>query len=119
MKALDAVPTPLTGGQLMQYVCALNFLRNKISMFNNVLLPLREMLQRLLTRTKRNTKAEASKIMLKDCGWRGAPDKFHDKAFQRSKDALKNAVTLARYDDKKQTLCVYLQMRRKIFSEQF
>ena len=82
LQALNAVPVPLNGAQLMQYVCTLNFLRNKIPMFNKVMAPLREMLQKVLKCTKRNTKAGAKKVLLKNVGWRGPPDGFHDKAFQ-------------------------------------
>ena len=106
LKTLNAVPTPVTGDQLMQYICALNFLRNKIPMYNEVMAPLRSMLQEVLKKTTRNTKAQASKVLLTDVGWRGHPDGYHDQAFEESKEALKKAVTLARYDDRTHTLCL-------------
>ena len=44
MKALTAVPVPKNAGELMQYICALNFLRNKIPMFSEIVSPLRRFL---------------------------------------------------------------------------
>ena len=35
LKALDTVPVPENGGELMQFICSINFLRNKLPLFTD------------------------------------------------------------------------------------
>ena len=61
MKALTAVPVPKNAGELMQYICALNFFLNKIPMFSEIVSPLRRFLTKCLDGTTRRTKTQATK----------------------------------------------------------
>ena len=86
----------------MQYVCALNFLRNKIPFFSALVAPLRVRLNACLDKCKRRTKANAERVMLADVGW----TKEDTAVFEKTKRALRDAVTLVRYDDRTHTLCL-------------
>ena len=86
----------------MQYVCALNFLRNKIPFFSALVAPLRVKLNACLDKCKRRTKNNADRIKLADVGWTNKDT----SVFEKTKQALRDAVTLVRYDDRTHTLCL-------------
>ena len=102
LKALDTVPVPENGGELMQFICSINFLRNKLPLFTQMIAPLREILNECLNKSKRRTKQNAARVLLKDVGW----SEKHTRAFQKCKQSLRDAITLVRYDDRTQTLCL-------------
>ena len=102
LEALNKIPVPITGGELMQYVCALNFLRNKIPFFSALVAPLRGKLNACLDKCKRRTKNDADRIKLADVGW----TRKDTSVFEKTKQALRDAVTLVRYDDRTHTLCL-------------
>ena len=85
LKALDTVPVPENGGELMQFICSINFLRNKLPLFTQMIAPLREILNECLNKSKRRTKQNAARVLLKDVGW----SEKHTRAFQKCKQSLR------------------------------
>ena len=100
VEALMAVPEPETAGQLMTFLCAANWLREKVPLLTKESEPLKKLLNSVME-GKRRTKRVAKGIKLKD-KW----DESHKQAFAAVKNALSNAVTLCHVDRNKE-MCLF------------
>eukprot|EP00171_Calliarthron_tuberculosum_P000872 IDg872t1 len=88
------MPPPKMGDELLQFICAANWMRSAIPDFNRIIAPLSELIERVHKLSKKRTKKSASRIHLESAGWSNE----HTSSFVRIKEAIKNAVTLAHID---------------------
>ncbi|KAJ8576744.1 hypothetical protein ON010_g2463 [Phytophthora cinnamomi] len=88
IKALTTLPYPTNAGELQQFLCAANWMRESVIDFARVAKPLQEKLDEALATATRRTKRVASGIAL-DLGGSGR------QAFDELKGKLQNAATLA------------------------
>ena len=96
--ALCALPYPTNGGQLQQFVCACNWMRDSVPDFARLSLPLQERLDVILAGRKR-TKRVASAVAIKLTTMEMA-------AWDKVKKALVTSVELAHPDDKLE-MCLF------------
>ncbi len=101
--ALQQLPSPVTGADLQQYVCAINWMRMSIPGFNVLVQPLSEILERVFAAAggKRKKQAAAA-VLLTDVGWTEA----HEKCLANTKRELGNVVELS-HPDPLQRMCVF------------
>jgi hypothetical protein len=69
VSAQQDLPPPVTGGDLLQFVCAVNWMRLSIPAHNRIVEPLREALERVYTAAQGRTKRKAAGVRLSDVGW--------------------------------------------------
>lgn len=102
LEGIQNMEEPATGSQLQQFVCAMQWMRNAIPNFSNLVRPLMELLEIVYERAGKRTKISSAKIKLSEIGW----SQEHRLVFEQCKAALANQVTLAHRDVSKR-LCVY------------
>ncbi|KAF0701908.1 hypothetical protein AaE_016248 [Aphanomyces astaci] len=103
VEALQQLPSPVTGADLQQYVCAINWMRMSIPGYNVLVQPLTEMLERVFAAGGgKRTKQAAAAVLLEDVGWSGV----HDDCLAKTKAVLGNVVELC-HPDPQQRLCVF------------
>ena len=100
--ALVELQTPVTGADLQQFICAMNWLRGALPNFNRVVKPLSDLLEKGLRMTQSRKSREAAKIKIQEIGWSAE----HERAFAECKELLRNAVTLA-FPDPNKMLCLF------------
>ena len=104
-RRLDGLLTmepPTTGGHLQQFLCALQWLKQGIPNFTELVSPLHEFMERIYSKIGKRTKRAVARVLLSDHGW-GTNEL---KEFEDCKKGLANQVTLA-HRDCTQRLCVY------------
>jgi hypothetical protein len=70
VQGLRDMETPSTGAELQQFVCALNWMRNSLPMFAQLIGTLQEILERVYQAAGgQRTRTAAAKIPLIDVGW--------------------------------------------------
>jgi len=109
-KALTAMPVPQTAGELMQFLCSLNFLRGSIPFYNAIMSPLQDILNLALKGTRSRSKKQASTVKLQKVGW----NKTHEQAYARAKNALHRSICLA-YPDPEKTYVLWTDASDKHF----
>ena len=92
---LIELSVPTTGDQLQQFVCAINWMRQSIPAYNELVAPLQALLERVCVATGTRKKARLASATLVDHGW----DSEHLKCFNDCKEALAHSVTLAHPDE--------------------
>ena len=102
LDGLLSMEPPTTGANLQQFICALQWVKQGIPNFSELILPLHDFMEHIYGLTSNRTKRSVSRIQLKKHGW---GNKELD-AFESCKQALANQVTLA-HRDPTQRLCVY------------
>lgn len=102
LEGLLNMEPPTTGAHLQQFVCALQWVKQGIPNFTELILPLHNFLERIYDDIGKRTKRAVSRVLLEKYGW-GEPELI---AFQSCKNALANQVTLS-HRDPEQRLCVY------------
>ena len=93
---------PETAADLMQFVCAMNWLRSSLPDYTRVMAPLSNLLERLLASTPKRNKNNAKRLKLDASVW--LPE--HDTAFAACKQMLSNACMLA-FPDPQKEFCLY------------
>ena len=101
-KALQDMARPETAADLMQFVCAMNWLRSSLVDYVRTMSPLSNLLEQALASTPKRTKRDAKKIKLTQGLW----TEEHDVAFTRCKQMLADACTLA-FPDPTKELCLF------------
>ena len=101
-EALQRMAEPTNGGQLQQFVCALNWMRGAIPNFAEIVAPLNVSLEQAYDIAGGRTKKKVSSVLLRRVDW-GAAQKT---SFQNCIAALQNAVTLSHRDETLR-LCVF------------
>jgi hypothetical protein len=102
IQALQDLSAPTTGADLLQFVCAVNWMRLSIPAHNRIVEPLRQALERVYQVAHGRTKRKAANVLLADIGWGQA----EDVALAEAKEALSSVVALAHPDPTK-LLCVF------------
>jgi hypothetical protein len=102
VQALQQLPSPSTGSDLQQFICAVNWMRTSIPGFNKLVQPLQALMERVYAAAGGRTKRKAAKVSLLDVGWCVE----HDNCLSTLKSALSNMVMLSHPDPEKR-LCVY------------
>jgi Reverse transcriptase (RNA-dependent DNA polymerase) len=93
--------TPLNGGNLAQYVAALNWMRNSLSLFAEKAAPLQNLLEVVYKEAKGRTKKNATSVSLE-----GRWTKTCEKAFRQLQEDILTLMTTAHLDPK-QRICVF------------
>ena len=101
-QALQNMGRPETAADLMQFVCAMNWLRSSLPDYVRVMAPLSNLLEHLLVSSSKRSKKEAKRIKLNASVW--LPE--HDSAFAACKLLLTNACMLA-FPDPQKEFCLY------------
>lgn len=91
-----------TGAHLQQFICALQWVKQGILGFTNLLMPLHDFMERIYGVANSRKKRSVSRYLLSDQGW----GQMELDAFEDCKKALTNQVTLS-HCDPLQRLCVY------------
>jgi len=89
--ALSEMTQPRTAADLMQFVCACQWLSAHIPDFARILCPLRSLLEKLLKQCKDRSKSSARRVVIPEDLW----DESVAVAFQEVRNALANSMTLA------------------------
>ena len=93
---------PVTGAQLQQFLCALQWVKNAIPLFSAIPEPLHLFTERVDEQGGKRTKRAVSNVDLNAMGWGTS----RIDSFNKCKDALANQVTISHRNTKKR-LCVY------------
>lgn len=91
-----------TGGQLHQFLCAMQWFRSSIPQFETLVYPLHTFLEAVYTHVGKRTKRAVTRVSLDALGW----DSSLTQAFEKYKNSVAKRVTLAHRDDSKR-LCIY------------
>lgn len=103
LQGLLDLDRPTTGGQLQQFVCAMQWLRSAIPQFQRLIQPLHDFLEGVYTKVGgKRTKRAVSRINLDTLGWQAV----HSSAFNDCKNAIIHRATLSHRDTTKR-LCLY------------
>ncbi|KAF0711038.1 hypothetical protein As57867_005399, partial [Aphanomyces stellatus] len=103
VEALQQLPPPVTGADLQQYVCAINWMRMSIPGYNVLVQPLTELLERVFAASGgKRTKQAAASVLLADVGW----SDVHVECLAKTKAVLGNVVELC-HPDPLQRICVF------------
>lgn len=93
---------PSTGGQLQQFLCAMQWLRSSIPQFQDLVAPLHTFLETVYKHVGKRTKRAVARVSLDKLGWTSSLT----QSFERCKTAIADRVTLAHRDESKR-LCIY------------
>ncbi len=91
---LLSMAPPTTGAHLQQFVCALQWVKQGIPNFTELISPLHDFMERVYTLTEKRTKRAVGRVLLASHGW----GKTELDAFENWKKALASQVTLAHRD---------------------
>ncbi|KAH9152761.1 hypothetical protein AeRB84_004872 [Aphanomyces euteiches] len=97
INGLVELQPPVTARDLQQFTCALNWMRQSLPQFNELVAPLLDLLDVVCVAADSRKKTKLEKFLLSHHGW-GAE---HVRAFNACKEALKHIVTLAHPDPEK------------------
>jgi len=93
---------PTKGSHLQQFICALQWVKNAIPQFTELIKPLHDFMEQVYVRAGKHTRQAVARFKLSTLGWNTA----QRNAFEQCKAALAKQVTLSHRDDSKR-LCVY------------
>ena len=102
IKALSTMSRPQSADQLIQYLAALNWMRQSVPEYNRLVATLAQLQELALKDLPSRKKTAARRVNLDEIGW----SKVHDQAFAETQEALCRSATLA-HPDPEQVLCLY------------
>lgn len=102
LNTLLGMHRPSTGGQLQQFLCALQWLRSSIHQFQTLVSPLHTFLEAVYTHIGKRTKRAVICVFLDTLRW----DFSLTQLFHKYKNAIAKSVTSAHRDESKR-LCIY------------
>ena len=102
VQGLVDLQSPTTAGELQQFLCAVNWMRESIPEYNKLVQELTELVEQCMAKCGSRKKTKLTKIALSECGW----SEIHERALERVKSALKAMVPMAHPKDD-QDICVY------------
>jgi hypothetical protein len=88
--ALQNLTTPKTGGNLQQFVCAMNWVRMSMKNYAPTMAPLLSLMESIYKNVKSRKKQRVAKFPLDKAGW----SSMHDQAWQNCRDMLCNSLAL-------------------------
>jgi hypothetical protein len=108
---LDMAP-PVTGADLQQFTCAVNWMRTAIPSFSTLVSPLHKLLEVVYARAGgKRTKTAVARVLLAEAGWTDT----HQKAFECCQNALSHATTLSHPSYEKR-VCLYTDASQEFWS---
>jgi Reverse transcriptase (RNA-dependent DNA polymerase)/RNase H-like domain found in reverse transcriptase len=110
MSALQQMGTPQNGGDLVQYVAALNWMRSSLPLFAEKVAPLQNLLEVVYKEAKGRTKKKAASVSL-DGRW----SQTCEKAFRQLQEDIIALITTA-HPDPKQRICVFTDASDAFYS---
>jgi transposase InsO family protein len=103
---------PVTGADLQQFTCAVNWMRTAIPSFSTLVSPLHKLLEIVYTRAGgKRTKTAVARVLIADAGWTDT----HQKAFECCQNALSHATTLSHPSYEKR-VCLYTDASQEFWS---
>jgi hypothetical protein len=94
---------PVTGADLQQFSCAVNWMRTAIPSLSTLVSPLHKLLEIVYTRADgKCTKTAVARVLIAEAGWTDT----HQKAFECCQNALSHATTLSHTSYEKR-VCLY------------
>ena len=102
IEGLTSMAAPQTAADLQQFLCAMQWLKQAIPNFIELIHPLHKLLEAIFQRLGKRTKRSASRVALSSLGW----DVNHDHAFKACQEAIQNQVRLS-YRDHEKRLCFF------------
>ncbi|KAF0712314.1 hypothetical protein As57867_004858, partial [Aphanomyces stellatus] len=100
--ALQDLKPPVTGQDLQQFICAMNWMRMSIPRYNVVVKPITELLEAVYKAAGGRTRQKVSKVRLAEIGWNDT----HAACLAKCKEVLGQAVTLA-HPKEDSLICVF------------
>jgi RNase H-like domain found in reverse transcriptase len=110
MSALQQMGTPQNGGDLVQYVAALNWMRSSLRLIAEKAAPLQDILEVVYKEAKGRTKKKATSVSLE-----GRWTKTCEKAFRQLQEDILTLMTTA-HPDPKQRICVFTDASDAFYS---
>jgi RNase H-like domain found in reverse transcriptase len=110
MSTLQHMGTPQNGGDLVQYMAALNWMRSSLPLFAEKIAPLHDLLEVLYKEAKGRTKKRAASVSL-DGRW----SQTCEKAFRQVNEDKLALMTTAHPDPKKR-ICVFTDASDAFYS---
>ena len=111
MTAFPAMEPPTTGAHLQQFLCALQWVKQGLPQFSDLVKTLHEFMERFLERAEKRTRQSVSRVSLSALRFAS-----NEKAgFENCKQALANQVTLLHRDRRKRP-CVYTDASKTVWS---
>ena len=101
-QTLLGIPEPNNAAELQQFLAATNWIRGMIPQYSRITLPLQNVLNAALAKTKRRSKQQAAKLPLSQHGWTTE----HSDAYATLKQAVAACVTNAHPDEDKE-FCLF------------
>ena len=74
LSALQALPSPVNGADLQQFVCAVGWMRMSIPGFSAMVQPLTALLEKVFAQAGDRKKSLATRVLLADVGWSSQHD---------------------------------------------
>lgn len=102
---------PTSGANLQQFICALQWVKNGITNFTDLIYPLHDFMEKIYERAGKRTKLAVSRYKLSNFGWGNT----ELRAFEACKQALANQVTLSHRDERKR-LVIYTDASDTVWS---
>lgn len=102
IEGIRQVQHPLTGDDLQQCFCAMQWMGSIIRLFSTIISPISSFLEKVYRRAGKRTRLAVANVSLVSFGWGAA----EDISFHNCNDALENQGILAGRDESKR-LCVY------------
>ncbi len=91
LQGLRDLPSPKTAGDLQQFICAINWMRQSIPRFNELVSPLSTLLEKCMQASKSRKKTQLARLLLNDYGW----NELHEQQLELCKQSLMKMVPLA------------------------
>jgi hypothetical protein len=110
MSTLQHMGTPQNGGDLVQYVAALNWMRSSLPLFAEKAAPLQDLMEVVYQEAKGRTKKKATSVSLE-----GKWTKTCEKAFRQLQEDILTLMTTA-HPDPKQRVCVFTDASDAFYS---
>ena len=97
LSALQALPSPVNGADLQQFVCTVGSMRTSIPGFSAIVQPLTALLEKGFAQAGGRKNSLATRVLLADVGWSSQ----HDICLATIKTALNQTVELCHADPTK------------------
>jgi hypothetical protein len=110
MYTLQHMGTPQNGGDLVQYVAALNWMRSSVPLFAEKVAPLQDLLEVVYNEAKGRTKKKATSVSLE-----GRWTLTCEKAFRSLQEDILTLMTTA-YPDPSKRVCVFTDASDALYS---
>ena len=91
IQALVDLPPPTNGGDLQQFICAMNWMRASLPGYNVLVAPLLQLLEEIYRLAASRKKIRCKTVLLSSVGW----NRDHVTCYEKCKTVLQEAITLS------------------------